>query len=53
MLAAEYKEGLQARFGVAPIDLVPRMFYRITDSWLELTVRFIVHTTASAALRTL
>ena len=43
-LAAEYKEGLQARFGVQPIDLVPRVFYRITDNWLELTVRFIVHT---------
>ena len=43
-LAAEYKEGLQARFGVEPIDLVPRVFYRITDNWLELTVRFIVHT---------
>ena len=42
-LAAEYKEGLQARFGVEPIDLVPRVFYRITDNWLELTVRFIVH----------
>ena len=43
-LATEYKEGLQARFGVEPIDLVPRVFYRITDNWLELTVRFIVHT---------
>ena len=43
-LAAEYKDGLQARFGVEPIDLVPRVFYRITDNWLELTVRFIVHT---------
>jgi small-conductance mechanosensitive channel len=43
-LAADYKEGLQARFGVEPIDLLPRVFYRITDNWLELTVRFIVHT---------
>ena len=43
-LAAEYKEGLHARFGVEPIDLVPRVFYRITDNWLELTVRFIVPT---------
>ena len=23
---------------------MPRVFYRITDNWLELTVRFIVHT---------
>ena len=43
-LAAEYKDGLQQRFGVEPIDLVPRVFYRITDNWLELTVRFIIHT---------
>ena len=43
-LAADYKDGLQARFGVEPIDLVPRVFYRITDNWLELTVRFIMHT---------
>lgn len=43
-LAVEYKASLQARFGVEPIDLVPRVYYRITDNWLELTVRFIVHT---------
>ena len=36
--------GGEVRFGVEPIDLVPRVFYRITDNWLELTVRFIVHT---------
>jgi small-conductance mechanosensitive channel len=43
-LAAEFKERLQQRFGVEPIDLVPRVFFRITDNWLELTVRFIVYT---------
>ncbi len=43
-LAAEAKEDLQKRFGVDPIDLVPRVFYRITDNWLELTARFLVHT---------
>ncbi len=38
------KDDLQRRFGVEPIDLIPKVFYRITDNWLELTVRFIVHT---------
>ena len=27
------------------------MLYRITDNWLELTVRFLVSTTASATLK--
>lgn len=38
------KDDLQRRFGVDLIDLNPRVFYRITDNWLELTVRFIVET---------
>ncbi len=43
-LATEAKDELNRRFGVEPIDLIPKVFYRITDNWLELTVRFIVHT---------
>ena len=43
-VALEAKENLQTRFGIEPIDLDPRVFYRITDNWLELTVRFIVGT---------
>lgn len=43
-LAADAKAHLQERFGVDPIDLDPRVFYRITDNWLELTVRFVVGT---------
>ncbi len=38
------KGDLQERFGIDPNDLVPRVFYRITDNWLELTVRFILGT---------
>ncbi|GJD46662.1 hypothetical protein AFCDBAGC_4545 [Methylobacterium cerastii] len=38
------KTNLQDRFGVEPIDLEPRVFFRITDNWLELTVRFILGT---------
>ena len=43
-MAADAKEALHKRFGVEPINLIPKVFYRITDNWLELTVRFIVHT---------
>ena len=43
-VAAAAKDDLQERFGVDPIDLQPKVFYRITDNWLELTVRFIVTT---------
>ena len=43
-VAAEAKANLKEKFGVEPIDLDPHVFYRITDNWLELTVRFIVHT---------
>jgi small-conductance mechanosensitive channel len=42
--AAAAKQDLQQRFRVEPIALEPRVFYRITDNWLELTVRFILGT---------
>lgn len=32
---------LQERFGINTDDTIPRVFYRLTDNWLELTVRFI------------
>ena len=44
MLEETVKDDLQRRFDVQPLDLIPKVFYRITDNWLELTVRFIVHT---------
>ncbi len=43
-MAVEAKQHLQERFGVDPIDLEPRVYYRITDNWLELTVRFVLGT---------
>ena len=43
-MPAAAKEDLQRRFGINPIELHPRVFYRITDNWLELTLRFIVGT---------
>lgn len=43
-MAVEAKAHLQSTFGVEPIDLQPRVYWRITDNWMELTVRFIVGT---------
>jgi len=43
-LAADAKQHLQERFSVEPLDLEPRVFFRITDNWLELTVRFVTET---------
>ena len=42
-MADEAKQRLQQRFGVEPIDLEPRVFYRLTDNWLELSIRFILN----------
>jgi small-conductance mechanosensitive channel len=43
-MAAEKKEELKERFGVEPIELDPKVYFRITDNWLELTVRFVIGT---------
>ena len=43
-LAAEMKKSLEDRFNVTPIDLPPRVYFRLTDNWLELTVRFLIGT---------
>jgi small-conductance mechanosensitive channel len=36
------RRALERRYFVSLDDLTPRVFYRLTDNWLELTVRFIV-----------
>jgi small-conductance mechanosensitive channel len=36
------QRALERRYFVDLDDLTPRVFYRLTDNWLELTVRFIV-----------
>lgn len=50
-VAAKAKNRLQQRFGVEPLDLEPRVFYRLTDNWLELSVRFVLGTTKSGRPR--
>jgi small-conductance mechanosensitive channel len=36
------RRALEKRYFLSVDDLTPRVFYRLTDNWLELTVRFIV-----------
>ena len=38
------KAELHKKFGVEPLHMKPRVFFRITDNWLELTLRFVVQT---------
>lgn len=41
-LSQEALQEMQRRYIVKPAELKPRVYYRLTDNWLELTVRFIV-----------
>lgn len=43
-IAEEDMLELRRRYFVAEADLEPRVFYRMTDNWLELAVRFVVPT---------
>ena len=40
-LSAEAIQEMQRRYLLKPADIRPRVYYRLTDNWLELTVRFI------------
>lgn len=40
-LGAEALAALRRRFNLHPSDVRPRVYYRLTDNWLELTVRFL------------
>lgn len=41
-LSAEAMRHMQATYFVNAADLEPRVFYRLTDNWLELGLRFVV-----------
>ena len=40
---ADEKVRLEERYGMTVDDLVPRAFYRLTDNWIAIAVRFLVH----------
>jgi small-conductance mechanosensitive channel len=41
-MSADALQEMQRRYAMKPADMQPRVYYRLTDNWLELTVRFIV-----------
>lgn len=50
-LSQQALAGLQRRYDLKPTELEPRVYYRITDNWLELTVRFITEVHGIRALK--
>ena len=40
-LSEEVAQALSARYGLESIDFEQKVFYRLTDNWLELTIRFV------------
>jgi small-conductance mechanosensitive channel len=43
-LAGEAAEELARRYFMRPADVTPKVYWRLTDNWLELTARFVVRT---------
>jgi len=41
-MSQEALQQMQKRYFIQMSDLTPKVYYRITDNWLELTVRFVV-----------
>ncbi len=42
MMGEEAMHEMQRRYLLKPDEIGPRVYYRLTDNWLEMTVRFIV-----------
>ncbi|MEJ7636783.1 MAG: hypothetical protein WKF75_02040 [Singulisphaera sp.] len=40
-LSDESLREMQRRYFLKPAEMKPKVYYRLTDNWLELTVRFI------------
>jgi small-conductance mechanosensitive channel len=42
-MSKEAIESLERRYVIERSDIKPRVFWRLTDNWVELSVRFVVH----------
>lgn len=42
-LSEENLQEMQRRYMMKPTDTDPKVYYRLTENWLELTVRFLAH----------
>jgi len=50
-ISEEAAQGLERRFDLRRLDFEPRVFYRLTSNWLELTVRFVVKDHGTRAVK--
>lgn len=41
-LSENFRESLEIKYHLKTSDMIPKVYYRLTDNWLELSVRFIV-----------
>lgn len=41
-LSESFREKLEIKYDLKTSDMIPKVYYRLTDNWLELSVRFIV-----------
>lgn len=41
-MSSDQREMLERKYAIQLDDMIPRVFYRLTDNWLEMSVRFIV-----------
>jgi hypothetical protein len=42
---------LKRRYFLREADLEPRVFYRLTDNWVEMSLRFIAHDSGTRGLK--
>ena len=42
-LASPILHTIKSRYGIIGDDMLPKIYYRLTDNWLEFTVRFIIN----------
>jgi small-conductance mechanosensitive channel len=50
-LSQEEARELARRYFIGPLDMEPRVYWRLTDNWLEMTVRFIARADGVRALK--
>jgi len=50
-LSADALRELERRYAMKAADVTPKVYYRLTDNWLELTVRFIARDHDTRALK--
>lgn len=50
-IAAERLRHLEAKYQVRSLDMEPRVFWRLTDNWLELALRFVTEAHGTRAVK--